>query len=75
MEDFRKDFLEKIAKSQEIEAKVDKSNITFSLKMDLRPQILDELRRSSMDNLEKIGASLIHENFFDITLPIFQSDK
>ena len=75
MEDFRKEFLESIAKSKEIVAEVDKSNITFSLKEDLRPAILDELRGCSMNNLELVGAALLHEKFFDLTLPIFQSDK
>ena len=75
MEDFRKEFLESIAKSKEILAEVNKSNITFSLKEDLRPEILDELRGCSMDNLELVGAALLHEKFFDLILPIFQSDK
>ena len=76
MEEFRQEFLESIAKSEDIEAKVDKSvNITYCLKEQKRSDILDDLRRSSMENLEAVGAALVNESFFDITLPIFQGDK
>ena len=75
MDDFRKDFLENIAKCEEIKAEVDKSNITFSLKDDLRSAILDDVRNTAMSNIEVVGASLINEKFFEITLPIFQADK
>ena len=76
MEEFRQEFLESIAKSEDIEAKVDKSiNITYCLKEQKRSDILDDLRRSSMENLEAVGAALVNESFFDITLSIFQGDK
>ena len=75
MEDFRKEFLENIAKCEQLNAKVDKSNITFSIKEEFRPIILDEIRQTAMEHLEQVGASLVNEKFFDITLPIFSSDK
>ena len=75
MEDFRKEFLENIAKCEQLNAKVDKSNITFSVKEEFRPLILDVIRQTAMEQLETVGASLVNEKFFDITLPIFSSDK
>ena len=75
MEAYRKEFLEEIAKSKELDAKVDKSNITFTLKDNLREEVLDQVRTCSLENLELIGESLLNENFFDLILPIFQNSE
>ena len=71
MDSYRKEFLEEIAKSEELDAKVDKSNITFMLKEDSREHVLDNIRACSLENLELIGESLLNETFFDLILPIF----
>ena len=71
MEKFRKEFLEVIAKSKEIDARVDNDNITFTLKDDFKEEILDEIRDCSLENLELVGKSLVDESFFDLVLPIF----
>ena len=71
MEKFRKEFLEVIAKSKDIDARVDNDNITFTLKDDFREEILDEIRECSLENLELVGKSLVDESFFDLVLPIF----
>ena len=73
METYRKEFLEEIAKSKELDAKVEKNNITFVLKEDLKEEILDQIRACSLENLEVIGESLLNESFFDLILPIFQN--
>ena len=70
MEAYRKEFLEQIAKSKELDAKVDKSNITFTLKEE---EVLDQIRSCAVENLELIGESLLNESFFDLILPIFQN--
>eukprot|EP00090_Calanus_glacialis_P007449 TRINITY_DN15878_c0_g1_i2.p1 TRINITY_DN15878_c0_g1~~TRINITY_DN15878_c0_g1_i2.p1 ORF type:complete len:603 (-),score=178.26 TRINITY_DN15878_c0_g1_i2:5-1813(-) len=75
MEAYRKEFLEEIAKSKELDAKVDKSNITFTLKDNLREEVLDQVRTCSLENLELIGESLLNETFFDLILPIFQNSE
>ena len=74
MDGYRKEFLEEIAKSAELDAKVDKSNITFMLKEDSREAVLDNIRACSLENLELIGESLLSEAFFDLILPIFANN-
>ena len=32
------------------------------------------INQVSLDNLDTIGEALLHENFFDIILPIFQNN-
>ena len=75
MEEYRKEFLEEIAKSKELEAQVEKNNITFVLNEDRREDILDQMRTCCLENLELIGKSLLNENFFDIVLPIFLNSE
>ena len=41
MEQWRRDFLEKVAKGKEIRAKVDKTNIQFSIKEEFRDDVLE----------------------------------
>ena len=71
METFRKEFLEVIAKSKELDAKLDKNNITFALKEKFKEEVLDQIRSCSLENLEKVGKSLLNQTLFDIVLPIF----
>ena len=74
METYRKEFLEEIAKSKELDAKLDKNNITFALKEDSKEEVLDQIRACSLENLEKVGKSLLNESLFDLVLPIFQNN-
>ena len=74
METYRKEFLEEIAKSKEIDAKVDNNNITFALKEDSKEEVLDQIRACSLQNLETVGKSLLNESLFDLVLPIFQNN-
>ena len=87
MEAFRKEFLEVIAKSKELDAKVifllnlipllgqvEKNNITFKIRDECEEEVLEAIKQFSLSNLETIGESLLHENFFDIVLPIFQNN-
>ena len=74
MEEFKQDFLETTAKSKEIKAEVDeKSNLTFCLNEEFRSEVVNDLKKCSMEHIEDVGRSLINENYFDITLPIFQN--
>jgi len=75
METYRKEFLEEIAKGKELDAKVDKNNITFVLRDGVREEILDQIRACALENLEIIGESLLNESFFDLILPIFQNSE
>lgn len=75
MESFRKEFLEVIAKSKELEARVEKDNITFRLREDHKEEVLESVKQFALNNLEAIGESLLHESFFDIILPIFQGNE
>ena len=74
MEEFRKDFLENIAKSKEIRAEVEKSNITFSLNEEFRSDVVSDLKQFTMERIEDVGKSLIFDQYFDITLPIFLNE-
>jgi len=74
MEAYRKEFLEVIAKSSELDARVEKNNITFSLREEHKESVLSAIKQVSLDNLDTIGEALLHENFFDIILPIFQNN-
>ena len=74
MEAFRKEFLEVIAKSRELDAKVERNNITFSLREEHQEEVLTAIRQVALGELDTIGESLLHENFFDIILPIFQNN-
>ena len=73
MEAFRKEFLEVIAKSKEVDAKVEKNNITFCLREEYKDEVLSAIKQVALDNIDTIGEALLHENFFDIILPIFQN--
>ena len=64
MEEFRKDFLENIAKSKEIRAEVEKSNITFSLNEEFRSDIVSDLKQFTMERIEDVGKSLIFDQYF-----------
>merc|ERR1719284_1313102 len=74
MEAYRREFLEVIAKSSELDARVEKNNITFSLREEHKESVLSAIKKVSLDNLDTIGEALLHENFFDIILPIFQNN-
>ena len=75
MEIFRTEFLEEIAKSDQIKAEVEQSVITFSLQEDHRADILEQLRLCALQNIDSVGRSLINQKFFDLALPIFHNDR
>ena len=74
MEIFRTEFLEEIAKSDQIKAEVEQSVISFSLQEDHRADILEKLRLCALENIHTVGRSLVNQTFFDLALPIFQTD-
>ena len=75
MEIFRTEFLEEIAKSDQIKAEVEQSVITFSLQEEHRADILEQLGICALKNIDSVGRSLINQTFFDLALPIFQNDR
>ena len=74
MEIFRTEFLEVIAKTDQIKAEVDQSVVTFSLQEEHRAEILEQVRLCALENIDTVGRSLVNQNFFDLALPIFQTD-
>jgi len=72
---FRKEFLEVVAKSSEINAKLEESNITFTLKEDETETVLEDIRNCTLGNLDIVGQSLLNDEFFDLILPIFQNSE
>ena len=52
---------------------MERNNITFSLRDEHKEEVLGAVREVALENLELIGEALLHENFFDIILPIFQN--
>ena len=75
MEIFRTEFLEEIAKTEQIKAEVEQSVITFSLQEEHRADILEQLRLCALENMDSVGRFLINQKFFDLALPIFQNDQ
>ena len=75
MEIFRTEFLEVIAKTDQIKAEVDQSVVTFSLQEEHRAEILEQVRLCALENIDTVGRSLVNQNFFDLALPIFQTDE
>ena len=74
MEIFRTEFLEEIAKTEQIKAEVEQSVITFSLQEEHRADILEQVRLCALENIDTVGRSLVNQTFFDLALPIFQTD-
>ena len=73
MEIFRTEFLEKIAKTEQIKAEVDQSVISFSLQEDHRADILEQLRLCALENIETVGKSLLSQELLEVALPIFST--
>ena len=74
MEIFRTEFLEEIAKSDQIKAEVEQSVITFSLQEEHRADILEQVRLCALENIHTVGRSLVNQTFLDLALPVFQTD-
>ena len=75
MEIFRKEFLEEIAKSDQIKAEVEQSVIVFSLQENHRADVLEQLRLCALENIDTVERSLIRQEFFDLALPIFHIER
>ena len=58
MEIFRTEFLEEIAKSDQIKAEVEQSVITFSLQEEHRADILEQLRLCALENFNVGGVRI-----------------
>ena len=48
--------------------------ITFSLQEEHRDDILEKVRLCALENIDTVGRSLVNQTFFDLALPIFQTD-
>ena len=75
METFRTEFLEEIAKRAEIKGELEQSIISFSLEEDKRAGVVEQVRACAMENIERVGRSLLYETFFDLALPIFHTER